>query len=131
MIDVAELRAPTHSGLNQIDPLEAGLRERLNIIRGDRSIRWFAAQLGTNPETMRRHLQSGRLPASVLCVACDRFHVDPQWLLTGKGVPNPESVIDHAIRGASSSALAAELGRRLDRQFKVGSRQNAPSSDGQ
>ena len=85
---------------------EPEIAERLNCVRGGLSIRRFAKPLGVNPETMRRYLTTGRIPAAVVAELALHYKVDCQWLLTGKAgqrVPqqsfkNSQVHTEHALR---------------------------------
>jgi hypothetical protein len=40
---------------------------------------------GFHAETVRRYMESGRVPAKFLAAFCLAFDVNPQWMLLGKG----------------------------------------------
>jgi len=58
---------------------------RLNIIMGDMSGREFAARLGKGTTTVHQYLKGRTPPADFIVLVCERFGVEPRWLLTGEG----------------------------------------------
>lgn len=97
-----------------IQTIEAAIGVRLKAVKGQMSVRQFAEILGINAETARRYLLTGRLPAWVAAVVCDRFATNPRWLLSGHGQPDADLEAERHIQSASSEAIAQEFGRRLD-----------------
>lgn len=61
-----------------------GIASRLQQVKGNRSIRSFSKPLGVNPETMRRYLASGQVPAIVIAKVSEQYDLDCNWLLTGQ-----------------------------------------------
>lgn len=43
----------------------------------------IASLTGTNYETVRRYMNTGKIPAQFLCAFCLAFQVDPHWVLFG------------------------------------------------
>lgn len=58
---------------------------RLKNIRGQTSLKEFAETLGVHPNTITNY-EKGRSPdADFLALVCDKYKVNPTWLLTGDG----------------------------------------------
>jgi transcriptional regulator with XRE-family HTH domain len=57
--------------------------ERLRMIRGVKSKRFFSTELGVSPQVYQKY-EEGRIPsARQLLQIAHRLHVDPNWLLNG------------------------------------------------
>jgi len=61
---------------------------RLKNIRGQTSLKEFAETLGVHPNTITNY-EKGRSPDSdFLALVCEKYKVNPTWLLTGEGEMN-------------------------------------------
>ncbi len=73
--------------------------ERLLILKGDRSLKEFAALLDIPPSTLYYYL-NGREPSlSSLRRVCEKLNVSEEWLLTGNGplLKNKEDKLPEVI----------------------------------
>jgi transcriptional regulator with XRE-family HTH domain len=71
------------------DRARAGIGKRLAKVRGDRSQRAFARELGVFQQNVNRY-ESGTTPhADFLIRLALKEGVSLDWLLTGQGWPNP------------------------------------------
>jgi hypothetical protein len=62
-----------------------GLVERLELVAGAKSYKAIGDSTGTNFETTRRYMQTGRFPARFAAEFCRAFELNPKWLLYGTG----------------------------------------------
>lgn len=74
------------------------LGSRLKTIRGKRTQKWFASEMGVSKNTYALYERNERTPdANFLEIICRRFRVNPGWLLLGEGPVNtptePELVL--------------------------------------
>lgn len=76
------------SGQAIIQGFRAELNRRLWILRGGRTIRRFAQDIGVHHETLRRLLQGQPPSAEVLANICLTHDVSANWLLLGIGPAN-------------------------------------------
>lgn len=85
---------------------------RLRQLRGDRSLKGFAAELGVDQaeyigyETARREI-----PASLLVALIERGAVDPAWVLTGQKFG---TLAQSAKAAAAAYAAILEAAQRAD-----------------
>ena len=61
------------------------IADRLKFVMGSHSVRKFAECLNMSPTTVHEYLKGRVPPADFIVRVCDRFGVDPRWLLTGEG----------------------------------------------
>ena len=67
---------------------DAGISQRLRMLRGELSKRQFAMQIGLSPQAYQRY-EDGRIPSGrTLTNISNRLHVSPQWLLGIDGEPS-------------------------------------------
>jgi hypothetical protein len=99
----------------QFEHLERGLMKRMNQVRGSTTIRRLALRVGVHPETARRYLDTGRVPAAVVAAISRAFGVNGNWLLTGVGCPDPADEAKRILESISTQELLSEVGKRMDR----------------
>lgn len=61
-----------------------GVASRLNEVAGGYILTDIARMTGANAETIRRYMNTGRIPVQFLSVFCLAFRVDPGWMLFGR-----------------------------------------------
>ncbi len=98
-----------HAGAG--DPLRR-LRQRLNRVKGERSIAWLASVAEVHRETMRRYL-TGQSPPSALALiqVCANAEISPEWLLLGRGPMRREPCVSQATPSELLSSLAMWIER--------------------
>jgi hypothetical protein len=107
--DTPTLRHPERP--DRGDPLRP-LRQRLNRVKGDRSVAWLAAVADVHRETMRRYL-TGQSPPSALALMqiCHHGEISPEWLLLGRGPMRREPSVSEATPTELLSSLATWIER--------------------
>lgn len=94
---------------------ESALHQRLRDVVGNRSYRMLAEVTGTNPETARRYM-TGHAPSTEFLVKiCERFSVNGEWLLTGRGPMHLKDAKAHALQQATAGELLHSLARAIER----------------
>ncbi|MBL8762735.1 MAG: hypothetical protein JNM07_00510 [Phycisphaerae bacterium] len=91
------------------------IHERLVAALGERTYRSLAEQTGQHPETIRRYMQGSAPSSEFMADICERFQLNGEWLLTGRGPMRTAQIREHALREATSGELLAALGHSLDR----------------
>lgn len=94
------------------------LARRMKIATDMCSLRNVGARVGSNQETVRRHMRGGKPSALFLASLCEAFVLSPEWLLTGKGPMRPpisKEVLARlrALQRLTSTALAQQGIRAL------------------
>lgn len=72
--------------------MKQSLGERLKIARGKITQTDFSAELGVSKNTYVRYERDQRIPdAELLSVICQKFNINPSWLLLGEGNKTKDS----------------------------------------
>lgn len=70
---------------NRPNKYHDALCDRLNSSAEGFTLFQIGRMTRCNPETVRRYMLNGRVPAYFVAAFADAFEVSPAWLLTGKG----------------------------------------------
>lgn len=91
------------------------LHERLRSIVGTQSYRRIGELTGTNAETVRRYLLGQTPSVEFLASICDKFLVNAEWLLSGRGPMRTKEIRAHALQHATAAELLNAMARTLER----------------
>lgn len=81
--------------------------ERLKLVRGSASQDEFSKRLGVSKAAVGAYERNVQVPGSAFIIAvCERYDIEPRWLLTGVGSMRPGAEAAHAASGALPSPAA-------------------------
>lgn len=91
------------------------LHDRMRTVIGARSFRQVGELTDTNPETARRYLQGQTPSVEFLSAVCERFGVNGEWLLTGRGPMKAGEIRRAALQESSAGELLRALATTVER----------------
>lgn len=97
--------------------LAPAMAERIHVVRGERTIREFATQLGMHPETVRRYCKDGKPSVEFIQKCCIHLKINGEWLLLARPPISSLEIRTHQLKLSSTTELLSELARRLANSF--------------
>jgi transcriptional regulator with XRE-family HTH domain len=94
---------------------ESALHDRLRDVVGQRSYRLLGEITGVNAETARRYMNGAAPSVEFLAAICEKFGINGEWLLTGRGPVYLKDAKQHALQHASAGELLQSLSRAMER----------------
>ncbi len=91
------------------------LHERLRSVVAGQSYRQLGELTGSNAETIRRYVTGQAPSVEFLSAICDRFMINGEWLLTGRGPMRRQEIRKHALQEASAAELLNAMATTLER----------------
>lgn len=99
-----------HSG--ESGALADAVRERMcSVLRG-KSIRTISVETGFCPETVRRYLRSSKCSVEFVARLCERYALNADWLLFGRGQPEQARHAQHVLESTDVPSILIELAQR-------------------
>jgi transcriptional regulator with XRE-family HTH domain len=89
------------------------LCQRVEQVRGDRTVQQISRETGVSSETVRRYLTGKRPSADFLVALCSSQDISALWLLTGEGPMRQSQVTNYYLSTVGEVELCSELGRRI------------------
>lgn len=74
----------------------------------DLSVRKFADRLGVPQTTVQQYLKGRMPPADFIVLVCERFAIDPWWLLTGNSKVPERSITSRVVALADNCEALSE-----------------------
>lgn len=96
--------------------------ERLKLVRGSVSQDEFSKRLGVSKAAVGAYERNAQMPGSTFSIAvCDRYNIEPRWLLTGVGPMRSGAEAAPGVSGAlpSSAALSGAVEAGCARCLKL------------
>ncbi|MBY0310944.1 MAG: helix-turn-helix domain-containing protein [Phycisphaerales bacterium] len=91
------------------------LHERLKSVVAGQSYRQLGELTGTNAETVRRYVAGQAPSVEFLSAICDKFLINGEWLLTGRGPMRRQEIRKHALQEASAAELLNAMATTLEK----------------
>ena len=87
--------------------------ERLKLVRGTASQDEFSKRLGVSKAAVGAYERNAQMPGSAFIIAvCERYDIEPRWLLTGRGPMRPG--VQAARDASDASAVPAGVAGGAD-----------------